>query len=149
MARSDFRFSFAKRVRYAEIDGQMVVFNSRYLEYLDIANTEYWRATGMLDLQSLQEPLEFHVAQALVNYKAPIRYDEMIDLCIRCSRIGRSSMVFAFEFHGIGKDDLRASGELVSVHIGTLGSGPTPVPRHVIDLFETYEGRKLQAESKP
>ena len=31
------------RVRYAECDPQGVVFNSRYLEYFDVALTELWR----------------------------------------------------------------------------------------------------------
>ena len=34
MARSDFKFHVSKRVRYAEIDAQAVVFNSRYLEFV-------------------------------------------------------------------------------------------------------------------
>ena len=49
MARSDFKFHVIKRVRYAEIDAQAVVFNSRYLEYFDIGITEYWRAAGVYD----------------------------------------------------------------------------------------------------
>src|SRR5262249_11086983 len=35
------------RVRYSEIDGQAVVFNSRYLEYADVAITEYYRSLGI------------------------------------------------------------------------------------------------------
>ena len=31
MARSDFTFFYPKRVRFAEIDAQAVLFNSRYL----------------------------------------------------------------------------------------------------------------------
>ena len=50
MPRADFRFSFPKRVRYAECDPQGIVFNSRYLEYLDIGITEYWRAAGIYAL---------------------------------------------------------------------------------------------------
>ena len=42
MARADFRFAWEKRVHYPEIDAQAVVYNSRYLEYFDIALTEYW-----------------------------------------------------------------------------------------------------------
>ena len=42
MARPGFSFSTAFAVRYAEIDGQRVVFNSRYLEYADVAVTELW-----------------------------------------------------------------------------------------------------------
>ena len=45
--RSDFRFIWTARARYAEVDAQAVVFNSRYLEYFDIGITEYFRAVGL------------------------------------------------------------------------------------------------------
>ena len=49
MTRPGFAFSTRFRVRYAEIDGQKVVFNSRYLEYADVAVTEFWEWTGIED----------------------------------------------------------------------------------------------------
>jgi acyl-CoA thioester hydrolase len=140
MPRSDFKFSFLKRVRYAEIDAQAVVFNSRYLEYFDIGITEYWRAVGMYKSASVLDGPDFHVAKAVVNYKAPILVDEMIDIWVRCSHVGTTSMTFAFEIHGAGKEDLRATGEEVSVHVGEVRGRPAPVPRAIIDLFEQYEG---------
>lgn len=36
--RADFGFFFPIRVRYAEIDGQGVVFNAHYLTYYDTAD---------------------------------------------------------------------------------------------------------------
>src|SRR3546814_4219395 len=86
MARSYFRFHVTKRVRYAEIDAQRVVFNSRYLEYFDIGITEYWRAVGVYDRWPDHSSPEFHVARAEVDYKVPILLDEEIDICVRCSR---------------------------------------------------------------
>jgi acyl-CoA thioester hydrolase len=138
MARSDFRFSYKKRVRYAEIDAQAVVFNSRYLEYFDIGITEYWRAVGMY--AEGQQSAEFHVARAEVDYKVPI----LLDICVACSRIGRSSMTFLFELHGAGKDDLRATGIEVSVHVAEVRGASAPVPAAVVAMFERYEGRKLK-----
>lgn len=149
MARSDFRYVFRKRVRYAEIDAQAVVFNSRYLEYFDIGITEYWRAVGMYDAAPIAGGPEFHVAKALVEYKAPILLDEEIDICVRCSRIGSSSMTFLFELHGAGKDDLRAAGEEVSVHVSEAQGPPAPVPDWIVALFDTYEGRSLKAAKVP
>src|SRR3546814_1289282 len=113
MARSDFKFHVTKRVRYAEIDAQRVVFNSRYLEYFDIGITEYWRAAGVHDRWPGHSSPEFHVARAEVDYKVPILLDEEIDICVRASRVGTSSMTFLFELHGAGKDDLRASGQQI------------------------------------
>ena len=145
MARSDFKFSVKKRVRYAEIDAQAVVFNSRYLEYFDIGITEYWRAAGVYDRWPERESPEFHVARAEVDYKKPILLDELIDICVRCSRVGRSSMTFLFELHGAGKDDLRATGLEVSVHVEEAQGATAPVPDEFVNLFEAFEGRPLRA----
>ncbi|HMP45725.1 MAG TPA: thioesterase family protein [Sphingopyxis sp.] len=144
MARSDFRFHVTKRVRYAEIDAQAVVFNSRYLEYFDVGITEYWRAAGVYERWPGHTSPEFHVARAEVDYKLPILLDEEIDICVRCSRVGRSSMTFLFELHGAGKDDLRATGLEVSVHVAEARGAPAPVPDDFLALFETFEGRALR-----
>jgi acyl-CoA thioester hydrolase len=147
MARADFRFAYKKRVRYAEIDAQAVLFNSRYLEYFDIGITEYWRAVGMYETSGLagEGAAEFHVAKAAVEFKAPILLDEEVDICVRCTRIGRSSMTFLFELHGAGRDDLRAAGDEVSVHVAEARGRPSPVPDWVVEKFEAYEGRALKA----
>lgn len=146
MARPDFRFAYKKRVRFAEIDAQAVLFNSRYLEYFDIGITEYWRAVGMYEKSGLagEGAAEFHVAKAVVEFKVPIMLDEEIDICVRCVRVGTSSMTFAFELHGAGRDDLRAIGEEVSVHVAEVRGRPSPVPDWVVGLFEAYEGRALK-----
>ncbi len=88
---------------------------------------------------------EFHVARAEVDYKVPILLDEEIDICVRCSRVGRSSMTFLFELHGAERDDLRATGLEVSVHVAEAQGTATPVPDEFVNLFEAFEGRPLRA----
>ena len=148
MPRSDFRFAWRKRVHYPEIDAQAVVYNSRYLEYFDIALTEYWRAAGLYDRTSVTGGLEFHLAKALVEYKAPIQLVEEIMICARTTRIGNSSMTVMLEIHGLKNgaegDDLRATGETVQVHVAEARGSPAPVPDWIIELFEAYEGRVLK-----
>jgi acyl-CoA thioester hydrolase len=147
MARADFRFAWAKRVHYPEIDAQAVVYNSRYLEYFDIALTEYWRAVGLYDHTPVAGGLEFHLARALVEYKAPIGLDEQILICCRTARIGNSSMTVALEIHGLnsaGGEDLRATGETVQVHVAEARGAPATIPDWIVDLFEAYEGRPLK-----
>lgn len=144
MPRADFKFSFPKRVRYAEVDPQGMVFNSRYLEYLDIGITEYWRAVGMYDTVPVAGGAEFHIAKITIEYRRAALLDEMIDICVRCRAIGRSSMTFDFEIHGPGVDDLRARGETVSVHVAELRGPSAPVPAPIVAMFERYEARPLQ-----
>ncbi len=147
MARADFRFSFAKRVRFAEVDAQAVVFNSRYLEYFDIGLVEYWRAVGMYAAAGMIDGPDFHVARALVEFRQPMLVDEMVDICVRCARIGTSSMTFMFELHGSDEsrgEDLRATGEEVHVHVAKVRGRPAPLPAEIVALFERFEGRSLR-----
>jgi acyl-CoA thioester hydrolase len=53
-------------------------------------------------------------------------------------------MTIAFELHGAGKDDLRATGEEVQVHVAEVRGRPTPIPQNIVDMFEKFEGRPLR-----
>ncbi|WP_017667105.1 thioesterase family protein [Sandarakinorhabdus sp. AAP62] len=144
MARSDFKFVWNARARYAEVDAQAVVFNSRYLEYFDIGITEYFRAVGLYPAPNLQGAPELHVVKAEVVYHAPVLLDEAIAICVRCEKIGRTSLGFAFEVHVGDGEDLRASGTEVQVHVDEPRGRPTPVPDKLVALFEAFEGRALK-----
>jgi acyl-CoA thioester hydrolase len=144
MPRADFRFSFPKRVRFAEVDAQAVVFNPRYLEYFDIALVEYWRAVGLYTGPGLVGGPEAHVVKATVEYRAPILLDELVAICIRCTRIGSSSLSFAFELHCGDGEDLRATGEEVHVHVGEARGRPQPLAPGIVAKFEAFEGRQLK-----
>jgi acyl-CoA thioester hydrolase len=142
MARADFAFSTRIRVRYAEIDAQAVVFNSRYLEYADVAVTEYWRAAGLHAKGDAWAALEFHVVRALVEYKTPIRYDEEIDLYARTARIGRSSLTTSVEIHGAAKapaDDLRATIEIVNVNVDLTSGLSCRLPNWVGETLTKFD----------
>ena len=120
-----------------------VVFNARYLDYLDVAVTEYFRAVRLGEGAG---PGAVHlVARTAINYRAPMRFDELIDLRLRCTRIGTTSLTLAFEYHGPGEaDDLRCDGETVQVRLGE-DKRPAPVPPALIASIEAYEGRSLRA----
>jgi acyl-CoA thioester hydrolase len=151
MARTDFRFAFRRRVRYAEVDAQAVVYFAHYLAWADVGVVEYWRAAGLYG----EEPVaggavEFHVVRAEVIYKAPMRLDEEVDICVATERVGTSSLVMAVELYGAatgaGDDDLRARIELVQVHVDTPGGRATPVPDWIVRRLEELEGRSLRQE---
>ena len=144
MARSDFRFSFPKRVRFAEVDAQSVVFNPRYLEYFDIGLVEYMRACGLYSAPGLAGGPEIHVAKALVEFRAPILLDEMVAICVRCARIGTSSMTLLFELHVGDGEDLRATGEEVHVNVAEARGRPAPLAAKFIANLEAFEGRNLR-----
>ena len=127
MARSDFSFFHTLRVRWAEVDMQAIVFNGHYLTYFDVGFTEYWRATGLPDvvLQAAAGQ-EMFARKAIVEYHAPARFDDLLDIGVRCAALGRSSMRFLLEIHR-GAEHL-VSGELIYVYADAAARKGVPVP---------------------
>lgn len=120
-------FTHTFRVRYAEVDLQSVVFNSRYLEYADLILTEFWREIGLHFAGD--GALEFHVVRAEVDFVQPIRADEMIEGRAWTARIGSSSVTTEMELHGAGQgEDVRARMRLVHVHVDLETGKPIPLP---------------------
>ena len=114
--REEFWFHFPFRVRYSEVDAQAVVFNAHYLTYFDTAITEYFRALGYDYLGEVARTgIDFHTVKSVVEYKAPIRFDEDIEVCVRVARIGRSSINLALAIFAKDSHDLRATGEIIWV----------------------------------
>jgi acyl-CoA thioester hydrolase len=138
MARADFTHAHRLRVRWSEVDMQHVVFNANYLMYFDCAVAEYWRAIGSgCERQLAEIYMRLYTVKSVVEYRAPARYDEEIDVCARVARFGRSSMNFAF---GIwrGTDEL-ASGELVYVHADPETRKSVAIPQLLRDAVVAFE----------
>lgn len=140
MARADFAHSYRLRVRYGEVDPQGVVFNARYLDYADIAVTEYWREVRRAGLWT-DSILECHVAKATVEFRKPILADEEIEVMARTARFGTTSMTTLVEIHGAGLEDLRAAVELVAVHVDLSDHRPRPVPQEIRDALIAFDRR--------
>jgi acyl-CoA thioester hydrolase len=139
MARTEFAFFHSLRVRWAEADMQGIVFNGHYLTYFDVAFTEYWRATGLPSvLVQAEAGQEMFARKATIEYQAPARFDDILDIGVRCAGFGRSSIRFLLEIYR-GEDHL-ISGELVYVYADTAARKGIPLPddwRATIAQFET------------
>jgi len=135
---SKFRFSHRLRVRWAEVDMQKIVFNAHYLMYLDTAVTDYWRMLA-LPYQATMHDLggDLYVKKSTLEYHASAHFDDTLDVCMRCARIGNSSMVFEGEIRC--GDALLISGELVYVFADPQTQTSKPVPQALRDTLTAFE----------
>ena len=138
LKRSDFRFFDRLRVRWAEIDAQKIVFNGHYLMYFDTAVAGYWRALAMPYAQTMERlGGDLFVRKATLEYEASARYDDLLDIGMRCARIGNSSIVFSAA--AFRQDRLLVACELVYVFADPQTQTSKPVPdalRATLDAFE-------------
>ena len=131
MTRPGFAFSTSLKVRYAEIDGQKVVFNSRYLEYADVALTEFWRWADLTEIGPDWLDAEFNVVRSTIEYKKPLRLDDMIEAFVRIDKVGNSSMTHRIDLCHADTGDLHAMVEIVSVHVDLKARKSVPIPANV------------------
>ncbi len=107
-------FRYYLRVRYIECDAQKVVFNSRYSEYVDVSINEFLRATGVLP-EFLEGRLDFQLVKQTVEWKAPARFDQVLELSIAAVRLGTTSFTIGTTFRIAGHEAPIVTAETVYV----------------------------------
>jgi acyl-CoA thioester hydrolase len=120
-------FRYYLRVRYIECDAQKVVFNSRYSEYVDVGFSELLRAAGALG-DFVTGPLDFQLVKQSVEWKAPARYDHVLELRIAATRLGTTSFTIGTEFRIAGEDRVIVTVETVYVLVDAKTLTKLPLP---------------------
>jgi len=143
--RSNFRFFDRLRVRWAEVDMQKIVFNGHYLMYFDTAVAGYWRALALPYAETMELLQgDLYTRKATVEYEAPARYDDLLQVGLRCARIGNSSLVFeGGVFRG---DELLVRGELTYVFADPATMTSKPVPPDLRDVMLGFEAGKSMVD---
>ncbi|HMN43449.1 MAG TPA: thioesterase family protein [Povalibacter sp.] len=129
------RFRYYLRVRYGECDAQKVVFNARYADYVDLATAEWLRALGFEhELQSGE--LDYQLVKQTLEWKAPARYDQVIEASVAAKHIGNTSFTLATEFRIAGAEPVIATAETVYVHVDTRTLTKRSLPQSWRDAFQ-------------
>src|SRR6185437_10837735 len=82
-------FTHRIRVRYAEIDGQGVVFNAHWLTYFDDSCTRFMDSLGFRSIWI--DEFDVMLVKANIEWRGPARFDEWIDIAVQPTRIGSKS----------------------------------------------------------
>ena len=139
--RGDFWFFWPTRVRYAEIDAQGVVFNANYLAYFDTAITEYIRALpykyGLGG--DTAAGTDFHIVKATVEYRAPIRFDDEIEVGVRTAKLGRTSISYALAIFPNSGDAVLSTGEVIWVNTDLKKMKSAPLPEALVAAVRKRE----------
>ena len=148
MQREDFRALERIEVRWSEVDAQKVVFNAHYLNYADIALTNYWRRLALpYEASFAQLGGELFARKATTTFHASARYGDVLDVGIRCVKQGNTSLQFEVGiFSGL---QLLNMVELVYVFVDTKVHQPLALPDDLKRMIDAYEsgGPTLQLKA--
>ena len=137
--RPPFRYAAYTRVAFSDTDAQGVVYYGRYMPYFDLARTEYHRHLGHLDLRG-----EFAMRASAVEYHAPARFDDLLEIYVRVERVGTTSVTYDYAAYrideGAADDPLMATAKQAVVLIDLEGRRPQPIPDAFRRRVTEFEG---------
>ncbi|ATQ78358.1 MULTISPECIES: tol-pal system-associated acyl-CoA thioesterase [Massilia] len=120
-------FSWPVRVYYEDTDAGGIVFYANYLKFFERARTEWLRAANV-GQQALrdQDGAIFVVKNASIDYHAPARLDDELNLTLSIEKLGHASVQFLQQaWHG---DVLLASARVKVGCVDAASLRPRALP---------------------
>ncbi len=130
--------TYQRRVRYADIDSQGIVFNGNYMTYYDDAITDLFLAAGMTTDVTHAAGYDVVTAHASMDFRASATLFETLEVDVRIARIGRTSVTFELQSR-VG-DRVTTEAKIIYVTVDAETFRPTPVPDEFIAAMEELHG---------
>ena len=136
-----FKYSSLTRVGFSDTDAQGIVYYGRYLPYFDSARVEYHRHLELLVTEPREH--EFVMRANTIEYHAPARFDDLIEVFIRVSRIGRTSVTYEHAAYRAEDDVLMVTATQTLVLVDLDERRACPVPDWYREQIAAFEGEDL------
>jgi acyl-CoA thioester hydrolase len=137
-----FKYSSLTRVGFSDTDAQGIVYYGRYLPYFDGARVEYHRHLGMLERERREHELVMRANT--IEYLAPAMFDDLVEVFIRVSRIGRTSITYDFAAYLVEDDLLMVTARQTLVLVDLDERKAYPIPEDMIEPIAIFEGDDLE-----
>ena len=137
-----FKYSALARVGFSDTDAQGVVYYGRYMPYFDLARAEYFRHLGVLTRGSGM--IDSAMRAMSVEYLAPARYDDTIEVFVRVARLGKTSIAFEHAAHRLEDDLLLVIARLTAVFLDLGERRALPIPDELRSAIVDFEGDDVE-----
>ena len=132
-------FSFQVRVYWEDTDAGGVVYHAQYLAFLERARSEWLRSLGRgQDALRREHDLVFAVRAMQVDFRAPARLDDALQVTCVLRECRRASLVFAQQGRRDGALLLDAT-----VRVAALSGSdfrPRPIPGPLLRELQALQG---------
>ncbi len=129
-------FSHRLRVYWEDTDAGGVVYHANYLKFFERARSEWLRTLGFAQ-QGMADQLGavFIVTQASLDFCAPARLDDQIDVSVRLKHLGGASITLAQRAvrAGCAEATLLAQGEVRIACVDAATFTPRRLPGAIAD----------------
>jgi acyl-CoA thioester hydrolase len=141
-----FKYSSLTRVGFSDTDAQGIVYYGRYLPYFDQARVEYARHLGML--ATGPQEYEFVMRASTLEYHAPARFDDLLEVFIRVARIGTTSATYECAAFRVDDDVLMVTAHQTLVLVDLEERRPRAIPDEYGERIRKFEGSDCEFRSR-
>ena len=131
-------FIHGVRVYWEDTDAGGVVYHAQYLAFLERARSEWLRARGVAqDRLRAEHDLVFAVRAMRIDFRAPARLDDWLDVSVAVREVRKASLVFAQAIHRDGMLLLDAEVRVAALRASDFR--PRPLPPDLFDELASME----------
>jgi len=99
------------RITFAETDCMGIVYHANYIKFFEIGRTEYMRDIGYTYAQLETDGVWLPVATVSCEYKAPAKYDDLLEVQTVVKEFKGATLVMAYEIYRKETGELLVRGE--------------------------------------
>jgi acyl-CoA thioester hydrolase len=129
-------FCYLLRVRYSECDAQKVVFNGRYVDYIDVAVAEFMRVIWGNYNDILSKDIDNQVVKLTIDWEAPAHFDEIVAITVKAVRAGSSSYSLQLNFYNYENHKKLASAEIIYAMVSAAKHVKMEIPQNMRKKLE-------------
>jgi acyl-CoA thioester hydrolase len=137
-----YKFSSLTRIGFSDTDAQGIVYYGRYLPYFDAARVEYHRHLHLLNTTDFDTGLVMRASN--IEYLAPARFDDLVEVFIRVSRIGRTSVTYEMAAYLVETDELMVTANQALVLVDLAERKACAIPDEFRERMRAFEGGDLE-----
>jgi len=126
------------RVYIEDTDAGGIVYYANYLRFMERARTEFLRSLGVeQDALMREHDVAFVVRSVGVDYNAPARMDDQLNIGVELAELKRASLVFSQPIHRLGdpSDKPICTGRVRIAAIQCSSGRPVPVPTDIVEAL--------------
>ena len=115
-------------IRFGDVDHARIVYYPRFFHYFHVAFEEFFFThLGRRYVHVIERlKLGFPAVRAEAEFKAPLRFGDVLDVEVQVARLGRTSI--AFRYRGRCRRRLAVVGEVTCVCVDMRTFSPRPFP---------------------
>ncbi|HIJ22780.1 MAG: tol-pal system-associated acyl-CoA thioesterase [Gammaproteobacteria bacterium] len=131
---------FSLRIYYEDTDSGGVVYYANYLKYMERARTEWLRSLGFEQDRLIEEEgVIFAVRSVNIDYNAPARFNDQLEVVTSLHKVGRASLSLQQEIRRQGEEQLLCGATVRIASLDAQQFRPKPMPDRLYQTVKKYD----------